>query len=67
MIVDLVPFILVTDVARSMEFYEALGFREIKRYEPDGRLEFAGMESSSAAKLMLARAGAGAGPPALRA
>jgi catechol 2,3-dioxygenase-like lactoylglutathione lyase family enzyme len=54
-IVDLVPFILVTDVSRSIAFYEALGFDEIKRYEANGRLEFAGMEASSAAKVMLAR------------
>jgi catechol 2,3-dioxygenase-like lactoylglutathione lyase family enzyme len=54
-IVDLVPFILVRDVARSIEFYEALGFTEIKRHESNGRLEFAGMEASPAAKLMLAR------------
>jgi len=26
--VDLVPFILVTNMARSIGFYEALGFRE---------------------------------------
>lgn len=55
MIVDLVPFVLVSDVARSIAFYEALGFREVKRHESSGRLEFAGMEASSAAKLMLAR------------
>ena len=55
MIVDLVPFILVSDVARSIAFYEALGFNEIKRHESKGRLEFAGMEASSAAKLMIAR------------
>jgi catechol 2,3-dioxygenase-like lactoylglutathione lyase family enzyme len=54
-IVDLVPFVLVGDVARSIAFYEALGFREVKRHESNGRLEFAGMEASSAAKLMLAR------------
>jgi len=54
-VVDLVPFILVADVERSISFYEQLGFRVIKRYEPDGRLEFAGMEATSAAKLMLAR------------
>jgi catechol 2,3-dioxygenase-like lactoylglutathione lyase family enzyme len=54
-VVDLVPFVLVSDVARSISFYEALGFRVIKRYEPDGRLEFAGLESTSSAKLMLAR------------
>jgi catechol 2,3-dioxygenase-like lactoylglutathione lyase family enzyme len=54
-VVDLVPFVHVTDVARSISFYEALGFREIKRFEPDGRLEFAGMEATSSAKIMLAR------------
>jgi catechol 2,3-dioxygenase-like lactoylglutathione lyase family enzyme len=54
-IVDLVPFILVSDVARSIEFYEALGFAEVKRHEENGRLEFAGMEASSSAKVMLAR------------
>jgi catechol 2,3-dioxygenase-like lactoylglutathione lyase family enzyme len=54
-IVDLVPFVLVGDVARSIAFYEALGFTEIKRHESNGRLEFAGMEASSSAKLMLAR------------
>jgi catechol 2,3-dioxygenase-like lactoylglutathione lyase family enzyme len=54
-IVDLVPFILVNDVARSIAFYEALGFTEVKRHESNGRLEFAGMEASPAAKLMLAR------------
>jgi catechol 2,3-dioxygenase-like lactoylglutathione lyase family enzyme len=54
-IVDLVPFILVSDVARSIAFYEALGFAEIKRHEAGGRLEFAGMEATPAAKLMLAR------------
>ena len=55
MIVDLVPFILVRDVARSIAFYEALGFVEVKRHETNGRLEFAGMEASAAAKVMLAR------------
>jgi catechol 2,3-dioxygenase-like lactoylglutathione lyase family enzyme len=54
-VVDLVPFILVSDVARSIRFWEALGFRVVKRYEPNGRLEFAGLESTAAAKVMLAR------------
>ncbi|MGH2993630.1 MAG: VOC family protein [Solirubrobacterales bacterium] len=53
-VVDLVPFIRVSDVARSIRFYEALGFRVVKRYEPNGRLEFAGLESTAAAKVMLA-------------
>ena len=54
-VVDLVPFIRVADVERSIAFYEALGFGVIKRHEPDGRLEFAGLEATSSAKLMLAR------------
>jgi catechol 2,3-dioxygenase-like lactoylglutathione lyase family enzyme len=54
-VVDLVPFIRVSDVAHSIRFYEALGFRVVKRYEPTGRLEFAGLESTAAAKVMLAR------------
>jgi catechol 2,3-dioxygenase-like lactoylglutathione lyase family enzyme len=36
-IVDLVPFLLVSDVERSNRFYEALGFEVVKRYEPNGR------------------------------
>jgi catechol 2,3-dioxygenase-like lactoylglutathione lyase family enzyme len=54
-VVDLVPFVHVSDVARSIRFWEALGFRVVKRYEPNGRLEFAGLESTAAAKVMLAR------------
>jgi catechol 2,3-dioxygenase-like lactoylglutathione lyase family enzyme len=54
-VVDLVPFLLVTDVERSIAFYEAIGFAVIKRYEPNGTLEFAGLEATSSAKLMLAR------------
>jgi catechol 2,3-dioxygenase-like lactoylglutathione lyase family enzyme len=54
-VVDLVPFILVSDVERSIRFYEALGFEVIKRYEPNGRLEFAGLAATSSAKIMLAR------------
>jgi catechol 2,3-dioxygenase-like lactoylglutathione lyase family enzyme len=54
-IVDLVPFLLVADLERSIPFYEALGFDVIKRHEPDGRLEFAALEATPAAKVMLAR------------
>ena len=54
-IVDLVPFLLVTDVDRSTAFYEALGFAVVKRHESDGQLQFAGMQATSSAKLMLAR------------
>jgi catechol 2,3-dioxygenase-like lactoylglutathione lyase family enzyme len=59
-VVDLVPFILVADVERSIPFYEALGFDVIKRYEPTDRLEFAGLEATSSAKVMLARVEDGA-------
>jgi catechol 2,3-dioxygenase-like lactoylglutathione lyase family enzyme len=54
-IVDLVPFLLVSDVERSIRFYETLGFAVIKRYQPHSRLEFAGLEATASAKLMLAR------------
>ena len=54
-VVDLIPFILVTDVRRSIAFYEALGFRLGNTFAPDGRLEFAELESTQAAKVMLAR------------
>jgi catechol 2,3-dioxygenase-like lactoylglutathione lyase family enzyme len=55
-IVDLVPFVRVADVERSIAFYEALGFAVIKRYDRDGTLEFAGLEATASAKIMLARA-----------
>jgi catechol 2,3-dioxygenase-like lactoylglutathione lyase family enzyme len=54
-VVDLIPFILVSDVARSIAFYEVLGFEVVKRHEANGRLEFAGLKATSAAKVMLAR------------
>jgi catechol 2,3-dioxygenase-like lactoylglutathione lyase family enzyme len=54
-VVDLVPFILVADVERSIGFYEALGFEVVKRHRAAGRLEFAGLEATSSAKVMLAR------------
>jgi catechol 2,3-dioxygenase-like lactoylglutathione lyase family enzyme len=54
-VVDLVPFLLVADVERSIPFYEALGFEVVKRHQPGERLEFAGLEATSSAKVMLAR------------
>ncbi|MGH3115238.1 MAG: VOC family protein, partial [Gaiellaceae bacterium] len=54
-VVDLIPFLLVGDVERSSAFYGALGFSVVKRYAPRDRLEFAGLEATSAAKIMLAR------------
>lgn len=54
-VVDLIPFVFVRDVVRSIAFYEALGFRLMKTQAPGGTLEFAELESTAAAKLMLAR------------
>jgi catechol 2,3-dioxygenase-like lactoylglutathione lyase family enzyme len=54
-VADLIPFLFVTDVARSIRFYEALGFELVHTFEPQGRLEFAELESTASAKVMLAR------------
>jgi catechol 2,3-dioxygenase-like lactoylglutathione lyase family enzyme len=55
-VADLIPFIFVTDVTRSIPFYEALGFELVHTFEPRGQLEFAELESTASAKVMLARA-----------
>jgi ankyrin repeat protein/catechol 2,3-dioxygenase-like lactoylglutathione lyase family enzyme len=47
-----VPMIKVPDVARSLDWYVALGFEEIARYEGDGVVNF-GMVSLGGAELML--------------
>jgi catechol 2,3-dioxygenase-like lactoylglutathione lyase family enzyme len=54
---DLIPFVHVTDVARSIAFYELLGFELKDTYEHDGRLDWAALESRDA-QLMLAHASA---------
>lgn len=54
---DLIPFVHVADVARSIAFYELLGFELKDTYEHDGRLDWAALESGDA-QLMLARASA---------
>jgi catechol 2,3-dioxygenase-like lactoylglutathione lyase family enzyme len=54
-VVDLIPFVYVRDVERSIVFYEALGFRLMHTHAPGGTVEFAELESTAAAKLMLAR------------
>ena len=51
----LVPFVHVADVARSIAFYELLGFEAVETYEPGGRVVWASLRSAGAA-LMLARA-----------
>lgn len=54
---NLIPFVHVADVARSIAFYELLGFELKDTYEHDGRLDWAALESRDA-QLMLARASA---------
>src|SRR3954449_7018195 len=52
---NLIPFVHVSDVARSIAFYELLGFELKDTYEDDGRLDWAALDSRDA-QLMLARA-----------
>jgi len=54
---NLIPFVHVTDVERSIAFYELLGFDLKDTYEHDGQLDWAALESRDA-QLMLARASA---------
>jgi catechol 2,3-dioxygenase-like lactoylglutathione lyase family enzyme len=54
-VTDLIPFVHVADVARSVAFYEFLGFAAGDSYEVDGHLDWAALQSG-AAQLMLARA-----------
>jgi hypothetical protein len=52
---NLIPFVHVAGVARSIAFYELLGFEVKDTYEHDGRLDWAALESGRG-ELMLARA-----------
>jgi len=47
-----VTMIMVPDVARALEWYKSIGFREIARYADDGYVNF-GMVSFGEAELML--------------
>jgi uncharacterized glyoxalase superfamily protein PhnB len=47
-----VPTILVPDVARALEWYVSIGFKELARYEDDGLVNF-GMVSFGKAEVML--------------
>jgi len=47
-----VPMITVPDVARTLDWYASIGFKEIARYEDDGLVNF-GMVSFGKAELML--------------
>jgi catechol 2,3-dioxygenase-like lactoylglutathione lyase family enzyme len=55
-IADVIPFIFVSDVARSTRFYQALGFEVTDRHESHERIDFASLRASDSAKIMLARA-----------
>ena len=54
---DLIPFVHVSDLARSVAFYELLGFEVGDTYEVDGRLHWAALQHDHA-RLMLALASA---------
>jgi hypothetical protein len=47
-----VPMILVPDVARALDWYVSIGFKELARYDDDGLVNF-GMVSFGKAELML--------------
>ena len=47
-----VPMISVPDVARTLDWYASIGFKELGRYEEDGRVNW-GMLSFGKAELML--------------
>jgi uncharacterized glyoxalase superfamily protein PhnB len=59
---DLVPFVRVANIGRSIAFYERLGFTVRATYEPKGRVLWAALENASA-RLMLAHADAPNDPP----
>jgi uncharacterized glyoxalase superfamily protein PhnB len=46
------PMIYVPDVARALEWYTSIGFKELNRFEDDGIVNF-GMVSFGGAELML--------------
>ena len=53
---DLVPFLHVVDLARSIAFYEALGLELRDSYEDEAGMVWCWLEAGDA-RLMLARAG----------
>jgi catechol 2,3-dioxygenase-like lactoylglutathione lyase family enzyme len=54
---DLIPFVHVSDLARSIAFYELLGFEVGDTYEVDGELRWAALQHAHA-RIMLERASA---------
>jgi hypothetical protein len=53
----LVPFVHVTDMRRSVAFYELLGLVVVETFQPDGTLAWAFLQNGDA-RLMLAQGGA---------
>ena len=62
-ITDLVPFVHVADIERSIAFYERLGFEVRSTYEARGRAVWAALENATA-RLMLAQSTAPIAPDA---
>ena len=60
-VTDLIPFVHVADVPRSVAFYELLGFETTDRFEPGGELVWAAVANGHA-RLMLAKADAPVDP-----
>ncbi|MDQ6812030.1 MAG: VOC family protein [Actinomycetota bacterium] len=58
---DLIPFVHVGDLDRSVSFYEKLGFKVTDTHEHEGERDWVALESGTA-RLMLARASAPIGP-----
>jgi hypothetical protein len=54
---DLIPFVQVVDVGRSIGFYKLLGFEVTDTYMHDGELDFAALESGSARTMLVRAAG----------
>jgi catechol 2,3-dioxygenase-like lactoylglutathione lyase family enzyme len=54
---DLIPFVHVSDLPRSIAFYELLGFELGDTYEVDGELRWAALQHAHA-RIMLERASA---------
>jgi predicted enzyme related to lactoylglutathione lyase len=58
---ELIPFVRVADVDRSIAFYALLGFEVTETFRPRGCLQWAALESAGA-QLMLARESAAIDP-----
>lgn len=54
---QLIPFVQVADVARSIAFYELLGFEVSDTYVHEGVLDFAALASDDARTMLVRAAG----------